>query len=341
MIKKIVISLILAAMIFSACFTITGCSSTSSLKENPGLVLAVEYNTHAACAYVAQSKGWLREKGYESEAFEVYATGVALAAALTKESIDAAYICLIPAITAYANADVPIKIVCGTHKYGYALAVNPSKIDTVHDLEREGIKIGCVNEGATTDIFLHKIIDFYGLDRQKVVGNVLRMNPVKQIMAAAAEKLDAVLVPEHFATIAEQRLGFKLLLKGQDVWPQMQGSVLVVTEKLLRENPGAVRDLLEITSMATDYINENPSEAAGIVAGKLNAFPPVDLKELAGDDRGNFDVTSELISSSMANLEYTTQIEQDEIQEVIDFMLQLGYIKERFSAAELLMEESF
>jgi len=337
LIKRIITILLLIAMIISACFAIAGCSRP---KKNPGLALAVEYNTHAACAYVAQSKGWLSEKGYDQGAFDVYATGVALAGALTNGGVDAAYICLIPAIAAYANADVPIKIVCGTHKYGYALVVDPSKVSTIKDLEKGSVKIGCVREGGTTDILLHKIIERYGLDKKKVLGNVLRMNPAKQIMAIKAKKLDAVVVPEHFATIAEQKLGLKMLVKSQDVWPQMQGSVLIVTDRLLRENPTAVRDLFKITSMATDYINEHPSEAAEIVANKLNAFQEaVNLKEMA-DGNSDFDVTLDLLSCSMANLEYTTQIDQAEVQEVIDFMLQLGYIKERFSASDILLEQS-
>ncbi len=338
MLQRKIAFLFLPAMIIAVFWAATGCSKPE--KEGTGLTLAIEYNTHAACAYVAQSEGWLEERGYKGQAFEVYATGVALAGALTKGSIDAAYICLVPAITAYANADVPLKIACGTHKYGYALAVNPSKINTVRDLEKGGIKVGCVKEGGTTDLLLHKIIAYYGLDSQKVLRNVWRMDPAKQIMALAAGQLDAVVVPEHFASIAEQKLGFRMLVKSQDVWPRMQGSVLIVTDKLLQEDPGAVSDLLEITSLATDYINESPSAAAEILAEKLNAFP-VDLQELAGDDSHDFAVTPELVASSMANLEYTTRTEQAEIQEVIDFMQQLGYIKESFSAADILLEQSY
>jgi len=330
--------LVLAAMIISICCTTTGCNKPKNIS---GLTLAVEYNTHAACAYVAQNKGWLAEKGHDKGSFDVYVTGVALAGALAKGDVDAAYICLIPAITAYANADVPIKIVCGTHKYGYALVIDPSKVSTIKDLEKEGIKIGCVREGGTTDILLHKIIEHYGLDKEKVLGNVLRMNPAKQIMAIKTKKLDAVVVPEHFATIAEQKLGLKMLLKSQDIWPQMQGSVLVVTDRLLSENPGTVRDLFKITSMATDYINQYPSEAAEIVTNKLNTFQDtVHLREMA-DGNTDFDVTSDILSRSMVNLSYTTQIDQIGVQEVIDFMFKVGYIKERFPASDILLEQSY
>jgi hypothetical protein len=45
--------------------------------------------------------------------------------------------CLFPAINAYAH--VPLKIVAGTHRYGYGLVINPTKTRNVADLS--GCKI--------------------------------------------------------------------------------------------------------------------------------------------------------------------------------------------------------
>ena len=63
---------------------------------------------------------------------------MALAAALGRE-IQVAYLS-IPAINAYANAKVPIKIVTGTHKYGYGLVVDSNKIKCVRT-RKEGIQV--------------------------------------------------------------------------------------------------------------------------------------------------------------------------------------------------------
>ena len=143
--------------------------------------------------------------------------------------------CLIPAINVYTNAKVPIKIVAGTHKYGYGLVVNPEKIKSVKDLEEPGIRIGCVREGGAVDVLLHKTIDKYNLDEKKILNNIQRMNPPKQVLAINSGQLDASFLPEQWATMAEES-GFKMLLMSQDVWPEMQGSVLVVKDELIRDH---------------------------------------------------------------------------------------------------------
>jgi NitT/TauT family transport system substrate-binding protein len=99
-------------------------------------------------------------------------TGTALAAALARGDIQIAYICLVPAISVYASAGIPLKIVAGTHKYGYRLAVNPDKIKTIEDLEKPGIRISCVQTGSGSDVALHKSIDKYRLNQEIILENV-------------------------------------------------------------------------------------------------------------------------------------------------------------------------
>ena len=127
----------------------------------------MEFMDHAAAAYIGQAQGWFAEEGLNINSYESYVTGMALAAALGRGDIQAAYLCLIPAINAYANAKVAIKIVAGTHKYGYGLVVNTNKIQDIYGLQKEGIRIGCVREGGAVDVLLHKAIIEYGLDKEK------------------------------------------------------------------------------------------------------------------------------------------------------------------------------
>ncbi len=179
-------------------------------KEAFPINIAVEFNDHAASAYVAKQKGWFEEEGL-NPVFYNYVTGMALAAALSKGDIQAAYMCLLPAINAYANAGVPIKVVTGTHKQGYGLVVNPEKGGSIKDLEGAAIRIGCVQVGGPVDAVLLKTIEKYGLDRNKVLSKVQRMNPPMQTMAIKMGKLDAAFIPEHWPAVAEDA-GFKLLI---------------------------------------------------------------------------------------------------------------------------------
>ncbi|MBN2401673.1 MAG: ABC transporter substrate-binding protein [Spirochaetes bacterium] len=325
--KKIIIILVLSAVIFSD-------SRISYSKENFPIKIAVEFTDHAASAYTAKRKGWFSEEGVNPE-FYSYVTGMSLAAALGRGDIQAAYICLLPAINARANAGVGVKIVAGTHKHGYALAVNPEKVKTVKDLEKPDVRIGSVQKGGPVDALLLKTIEKYGLDRIKILNKVQRINPAMQIMAVRMGKLDASFNPEHWPAMAEEE-GFKILLTSQEVWPRMQGSVLIVKEELIKNNPEIVRKLVRITEKATNWIKKNPEEAAHVMASELQAagdqiFPIETAKTVA-----NLTIKPATLIKSMSRLEYTTDIDPKTIQEAIDFAAKQEYIRNSFYAGDIL-----
>ena len=290
---------------------------------------------HAACAYITQDMGWYEEEGLEVNAYESYVTGMALAAALGRGDIEVAYICLVPAINAYANAGVPIKIVAGTHRYGYGLVVDPDKIKTVGDLENSGIRIGSLREGGAVDVFLNKTIDYYQLDGDKILNNIQRMNPPQQVLAIQTGQLDAAFLPEQWVTMAED-LGFSMLLMSQDVWPEMQGSVLVVKQSLIDNHPEIVEHLVAVSRRATDWANRNPEEAAEIMARQLGGVGselfPVEVAVVVNQ----LEITPEALLRSMARLEYTLSIDPEVVQQTIDYLAQLGYIASSFPAEDIL-----
>ncbi len=314
------------------------CSTTFAQGESNGekaIGMAVEFMDHAACAYIAQDKGWFKEEGLKLSAYESYVTGMALASALARGDIQVAYICLVPAINVYANAGVPIRVVAGTHQYGYGLVVNPEKVKTVKDLEKPGIRIGCVREGGAVDVILHKAIDRYGLDPHLILGRVRRMNPPKQVLAIKMGQLDAAFLPEQWATIAED-FGFSMLLTAHDFWPRMQGSVLVVKEELIERHPEIVGRLVIVTQRATDWINEHPNEAASIMARQLSVTGERLLSTGEAEIVTKMEITPAVLLRSMDRLEYTTSINPGTIQEMIDYMVKLDYTKASFKAEDIL-----
>jgi len=304
-------------------------------QEEAPIGMAVEFTDHAACAYISQDKGWFEEEGLKLTAYENYATGMALAAALARGDIQVAYICLVPAINAYANAGVPIKVVAGTHKYGYGLVVNPEKIKTVKDLEKPDIRIGCVQVGGAVDVILHKTIDKYGLNQDKVLNHVQRMNPPQQVLAIKMGQLDAAFLPEHWATMAEE-FGLRLLLTSQDVWPGMQGSVLVAKDDLINSHPEVVRKLVEVSKRATEWGNQHPQEAAEVMARQLQVTASQIFPAEAAGVVAKLEITPEVLLRSMGRLEYTTDIDPKLVQETIDYLVELGYIRESFRAEDIL-----
>ncbi len=308
---------------------------SSSLAAPYPLGMAVEFTDHAAAAMVALDKGWFADAGIEVTSYESYVTGVDLAAAVARGDIQAAYICLVPALNVVANAGIPVRIVAGTHKYGYGLVVDPAKVTRVEDLADPAVKVACTQPGAAADVLLHRLCDKSGLSASDMEAKVQRMNPPAQVLALQAGAVDACLMPEHWAALAEN-LGFTMLATAQDIWPDLEGSVLVVKEDLIRDHPEVVEGLVEVTRKATEWIGQNPDEAAAIVAAGLSATGQMVLPAKAADVAAKLQVTPEVVARSMSHLEYTVSLDPAGVQEVIDYVTALGYLKTKIDATQIL-----
>ncbi|MBN1656477.1 MAG: ABC transporter substrate-binding protein [Deltaproteobacteria bacterium] len=299
------------------------------------IAMAVEFTNHAAAAYIAQDKGWYKARAVNLSSYTSYATGMALSSALARGEIQVAYMCLAPAINAYANARVPLRIVAGTHKYGYALVVNPKRVSKVEELVEPGVRVGCVREGGAVDVLMNRAIDSYHLDREKMLGKVRRASPPKLLIAVKAGQLDAAFLPEHWASMAED-LGFRMLLTARDIWPGMQGSVLIVNDELIRDNPGLVRELVAVNQQATRWINANPEEAARALARVLSLSDEKFMLADQAKGKSNLKMSPEMMLRSMGRLEYTSAISLKDVQQVIEYTARLGYIEKSFSAERIV-----
>ncbi len=325
---------VVIVLILSCRITVYAEGASTLKQENVTLNMAVEFMDHAAAAFICNDQGWFEQSGLNVKSYESYNTGMALAAALARGDVQVAYLCLVPAINAFINAGVPIKIVAGTHQYGYGLVVDDRAVKSVQDLEKEGIRLGCVREGGAVDVLLRRIIETYGLDVDKVLKNVRRMPPAKQLLAVQTGQLDAAVLPEQWTTMAEAS-GFKMLLMAQDVWPQMQGSVLAVRHDLMTRHPDVVRKLVDLLKRANELINQDPRKAAEIVSRQMQlAGPALVQKGFKAD--GHSAIAPDILARSMKRLVYTIDIDPGQVQLTIDYMADLGYIKKRFAAEDIL-----
>jgi len=327
--KKMYLLILFLGILFCISFRESASANTIPIG------IAVEFMDHAASAYICQDKGWFEEEGLDIKSYESYITGMSLASALARGDIQVAYICLVPAINVYANAKVPIQIVAGTHKHGYGLVVDIDKVKTIQDLERKDVRIGCVREGGAVDVLFHKTMDECGLDKGKVLNNIQRMNPVKQILAIQMGKLDAAFLPEQWATLAVN-FGFKRLLMSQDIWPEMQGSVIVVKKEFIRMHPELVKKIVMLSDRATNWINQNKMEAAEIVTFQLQRTEKNLSPKQLPDAIDKIEMSSDVMLRSMERLDYSSCIDPVIIQETIDYLSQLGYINKKFDAEEIL-----
>ncbi len=321
---------ILLLLLLSSFLVFSGC------QEKQGEIgLALEQNSHAAAAFIALEKNWFAEEGINVGTYETYDTGLALAAAMARGQVQAAYICLTPAILAYANGDVDLKIIAGTHKFGYGMLVNPAEITSLKDLEKKDIRIGCPREGSAADVALHLFMQKHELDKERILQKISRLSPQKQIPLFIKGDLDVVMLPEHYASFAEA-CGFKMFVSGAEIWPEMQGSVLVVSDELIKENPELVEKMVKVNTRATSWVNDNPQESAEIMFNYLNITTGV--IEQAGDVllQDDYKLTLAILEKALNNHQYCVKLHHEEIQEAIDYLATLDYIQSSFPAGEIL-----
>ncbi|MEM3546411.1 MAG: ABC transporter substrate-binding protein [Candidatus Bathyarchaeia archaeon] len=290
--------------------------------------MAVEFNNHATCAWIAHHYGWFEDEGLNLTCFEAYVTGTALASAVARGDIQAAYMCLGPALLLYSRG-VPIKIVAGLHLYGFAIVAKP-EIVSITDLD--GKVVGVVAEGSQADLLLRFTVDKYNLKNV----DIRRMNPPMALTALIAGKIDAACIPEFFATLAEVQ-GFHMVARSQDLWPNMQGSVLVVKEDLIKEHPEVVKKLVSLVVRGTNFIHDQPDLAASVLTDELKGAKVLGVSQEVLDILGSQMelVTADLLKRSMNNLEYSYEIDINVVQNCIDFMAKLEYV-EQFNASDIL-----
>jgi len=116
----------------------------------------------------------------------------------------------------------------------------------------------------------------------------------------------------------------------------MQGSVLVVKEELIQKRPELVSKLVAVTRTATDWINRHPVESAKAMARQLSVTGKDVIPLEAARLTAKMEITPETLLRSMKRLEYSTDISLEDVQEMIDYVARLGYIKNPIRAEELV-----
>lgn len=269
-------------------------SSPADKVTNMTVVFAVELNDHSATFWIAYDKGWFSDAGINTEV-RTFSTGLDLAVEMSRGDIDVALVCIGPALVIRSKG-VDLRLVAMTHLHGYALVARP-KYSRVEELDRKLVSV--CGPGSPAWLLAHMVEEKYNVSFK-----LRKMPPFMAVNALLSGKVDAAFIPEHYATLAEA-MGAHVLLRSQNVWPNMPGSGVVVMKRFLDEHPDVVAKIVNVIKRATDYLKEHPSEAARIVAKRL------------ATDYG-------IMKKSMENLDYTVKIDVNAIKEYVDLLVRYG-----------------
>jgi NitT/TauT family transport system substrate-binding protein len=275
--KFIIIAILAVVVVMSL-----GCISAPENKENAShqenmsgnistLRIGYQPSTHQIAEMVASEKGWWAEDLLpfgitEIKEFE-FPTGVPEMQAMVAGELDMAYVGTAPPISAI-SAGLPAKIVAAVNINGSDLVLRSGLVYN-GPASLAGLSIGTFPPGSIQDTVMKKWLMENGVDVSQV--DIKAMDPGPATSALSAGQVDGVFLPHPSPSIIELKGKGKHAVSSGEMWPNHACCSLVVTDKLIKEHPELVEQIIKTHIKATEYINAHPDEAAQIYAKKTRA----------------------------------------------------------------------
>jgi len=261
--RKIVFPILLAVIITLGCI---------SVPEEPAkistLKIGYQPSTHHIAEMVAAEMGWWSEdlKPFgvtEVKEFE-FQTGPPQMQAMLAGDLDVAYVGVAPPISAISQG-LDAKIVAG-------VSVNGSHLPFRDGLSYGGPQslagkcIGTFPPGSIQDIILKKWLGENNVKIPEV--RIIPMGPGDAVTAISAGKVDGVFLPHPAPAIIELEGRGRSVVSAGEMWPDAAANCLLVSGKLIRENPDLVQQIIRVHINATDYAAAHQIEAAKIYSNR-------------------------------------------------------------------------
>jgi NitT/TauT family transport system substrate-binding protein len=158
---------------------------------------------------------------------------------------------------------VPVKILYLGHRDGSTVMVQKdSAAKSLRDLR--GKVFAIPSKYSNQNLVIHKLMEDQGVKPDEI--RFVEMPPPDMPGALAAKAIDAYFIGEPHAARAELDGSGRVLYHAKDIWPRFISCVLVATEKLIRERPAVVKDLVRGIAESGEWAETHRLEAAKVAA---------------------------------------------------------------------------
>lgn len=113
-------------------------------------------------------------------------------------------------------------------------------------------------------LVIRKLMEDQGVREDEI--NFVQMAPPDMPTALRTKAIDAYFVGEPHAAKAELDSSGRVLYFAKDIWPHFISCALVVTEKLIREKPEVVRDLVRGIAESGEWAERHRLQAAKVAS---------------------------------------------------------------------------
>jgi NitT/TauT family transport system substrate-binding protein len=273
---------------------------------------------HDAALFVADAQGKYAENGINTKLVQ-FNNGGDLMTAMASGDVDIGYVGITPVLSSIAKG-VPVKVISAAQIEGSGIVVaKDSGIDSVSDLA--GKKIATPGEASIQHMLLTYYLNENGMDIKDLKVSAMKVPSMNDALKTG--KIDGMITFEPYVSIAEKN-GAKVLAGSQDILPEHPCCVVVASDKFLESHPNETAKILEIHENATDFINNNTDEAAGLLP-----------KDIVSD--------VEVEKVSMSSFPFISGLDDEYKQSVMDFMdleVDLGILKKPLSEKQIFWQGS-
>lgn len=232
--------------------------------------LSTVYHT----SFILEGTDWLQKAGIDAK-WKLFASGPDILKAFESGDIDLGYIGLPPVIIGVTRG-IPFKCIAGGHVEGTVM-IAQKEYEGIGELgepglvlrQFEGGAIGTPPKGSIHDVIARELID-------KLQYNIQVKNyPWADFMLDAlvdGEILAAAGTPP-LAVAAKRFCGAKIVIPPHRLWPNNPSYGIIVRDKFM-ENEEVLLTFLKLHERASNFIRNEPWEAAKIVAGLTQIVDP-------------------------------------------------------------------
>ena len=290
------------------------------LMGNGGEEVTIGYlpSDHDAALFVADAQGKYAENGINTKLVQ-FNNGGDLMTAMASGDVDVGYVGITPVLSSIASG-VPVKVISAAQTEGSGIVVaKDSGISSGSDLA--GKKIATPGEASIQHMLLTYYLDQNGMDIDDLKVSAMKVPSMND--AIKTGKIDAMITFEPYVTIAEKN-GAEVLAGSQDILPDHPCCVVAASDEFIKNHPNETAKILEIHENATEFINNNTDEAAGML--------PSDIVS---------DVEVEKVS--MSSFPFISGLNDTYKQDVMDFMeleVDLGVLKKKLSEEDIFWQGS-
>jgi NitT/TauT family transport system substrate-binding protein len=226
---------------------------------------------------------------------------------------------VVPLAMKLREQGVPIKIVYLGHRDGSTVIVRKdSPAQSLRDLR--GKTFAIPSRFSNQHLVIRKLMEDSGIAPDEI--NFVEIPPPDMPGALAAGAIDAYFVGEPHAAKAELDGTGRVLYHVKDIWPHFISCCLVVTEKLIRERPEVVRDLVRGIAESGEWAETHRPEAARVAAPYF---------------RQNESVVKYVLTQPPDRVSYRMLTPTDEdLQKIQDLALKLGLLERPVPMSELI-----